>query len=149
MTWLTWKKSAMVATWLAQAHFLASGTSSPTWRKKKKKKEKWSDSQVQFPHLKLFVEAAVMFAYWLLKQLYYKQAGCDSVITAHSNRHKANAAHSNYRERETQENDLIASRFVAIYLSITKFKHFICVSVRWRKRKRTLLGCFCTIFKRK
>lgn len=27
---LTWKKSAMVATWLAQAHFLASGTSSPT-----------------------------------------------------------------------------------------------------------------------
>lgn len=27
----TWKNSAMVATWLAQAHFLASGTSSPTW----------------------------------------------------------------------------------------------------------------------
>lgn len=27
---LTWKNSAMVATWLAQAHFLASGTSSPT-----------------------------------------------------------------------------------------------------------------------
>lgn len=39
---LTWKKSAMVATWLAQAHFLASGTSSPTWeRVSERKKEKW------------------------------------------------------------------------------------------------------------
>ena len=46
----------------------------------------------------------------LIETVVLKQAGCDSVITGHSNRHKANAAHSNYREIETQENGPIASR---------------------------------------
>lgn len=36
----TWKKSAMVATWLAQAHFLASGTSSPTWAKENNQRQR-------------------------------------------------------------------------------------------------------------
>lgn len=38
LTRITWKKSAMVATWLAQAHFLASGTSSPTWQRERRRK---------------------------------------------------------------------------------------------------------------
>lgn len=146
---LTWKKSAMVATWLAQAHFLASGTSSPTWEREDRKegrgekikvRERKHHSRLLFPfrfmrtvsswfgsHQGLFV----LRRSWSVIETV---ASCDPVITTHSQPHNANTARSNYTEKETGTRlQLICIH--SNYLSIRRSDHLI-YQTEWRGRGR-------------